>query len=1270
MLLTSQDQSGYLDEDEYRYAMEYLALAATDEQLENSFFKYDYSNSGKIDYEEFREIFIELCNARQELEDRSIDVPTLIRKSTLKSLLRDVLIEEEMKERKALAEAKRYKKWLLNIRDSKKVLRKAEFRAYQELRCALDLGGHVYVLGKGSFGQFDHSPADQLKTEKYSFEFFERILELWTDRVRPQQLIDRLKAVRRTEDQEAERDADRNISGLGILAESLKQKKVEIDPYKEALESPFLGIYAATNTSTLWGRRVHQIGISENVIFALSDTGEVYTWGGNSFWWHEIQPDSIYQKKWRGDTTARSQLLLGTRDKSLPPDASLELNIENLSPDEKKAEIIKVVAKYYNCWEPPPNPSQKMIYLEKEVLSKIQYDGLKFSLGCRGKIVGDLNKIELVEAMFHDIILEKKLLGERAHKAIREIENQIAGLQKRKKKKLADKFMKRIEDMWKPLREVQAEYRAAEIAKETANAHSKELISAQSYQDWRSRVAKKREEMVPEFSPRGNSLHIDLIGVTPRAPTMKTPRGYQAAIQISAGTAHACIIHKTGQLYAWGVGTSGRLGLDVTESDDPQADSAQPRLVQALSERPVLRVSCGYSHTGAIVSGGDLYMWGSTATGKCGLGQVVASEECYCSIPTRVLVGPEDRKVKRLSCGSAHSAVITEAGRLYVFGCADGGRLGLGSGCYATIYKPRLVESLLPEKIASVSCGNATTVVSTEINKQWAGGVDDQHRHLAGGRVYVAGSRNVFGVQYDEFTPVHSLEGVPIKQVAAGYMHTVVLSAEGEVFSWGFNKGGCCGISEKIHFVDQPISMKFLYSPAPNISVGKKAYQSSTYNMREAMYAINGKKDGNGVNKSSCTQQESQPWWEIDLGKIAIIDKIVVWNRTDEPTDKNLPRDHITSRIYPFWVMAGPEPFNKGTSVASLKDSLLKSVSRVKFSENRRINTWRCPSNTQARYIRIQLERYNTLSLAEVEISGYWGYTRGAGRVSHISAGRDVTAAVIRATNDPRDIETAYKRAAYTDSLNADILRQLETFSSEYDKYGRGEVLQKECCVCKFSDKCETCILYDAYGKDIANMPPAIGGRRRRLRSISDFLIKSNKPDLEAIVRPKIVRPTKWEIFRQTHLRNFKLTSIFKSVAMKNYITPKEALEKDPGEIAKYLSVVSKIDSSKLSKISGTNSEKDISSNLQEIITPDDASFQNISQYNDSTSMEMGDTIGSSVVRHDYGNRKSFREGDMLPTGRKVKPAYPKSMVQQLQESKESLQYNLDRGKHGKKRNR
>ena len=100
--------------------------------------------------------------------------------------------------------------------------------------------------------------------------------------------------------------------------------------------------------------------------------------------------------------------------------------------------------------------------MEKELMPRIEFDEIKFTIELRGKPVGDATKYQLFCELYEDIALEKKLLGERAHKAIRELETQVVGLLERKKKKLADQIRKKVEDMWKPLREVQAETRAAQ----------------------------------------------------------------------------------------------------------------------------------------------------------------------------------------------------------------------------------------------------------------------------------------------------------------------------------------------------------------------------------------------------------------------------------------------------------------------------------------------------------------------------------------------------------------------------------------------------------------------------------------------------------------------------------------------------------------------------------------------------------------------------------------------------------------------------------------
>jgi len=90
----------------------------------------------------------------------------------------------------------------------------------------------------------------------------------------------------------------------------------------------------------------------------------------------------------------------------------------------------------------------------------------------------------------------------------------------------------------------------------------------------------------------------------------------QSAIDIAAGSAHALLLHKSGDIYTWGIGSAGRLGLDDVLGD-PQADIGRPKRLQALHGRAASAVACGYSHSAAIVEG-NLMTWGSAANGKLG----------------------------------------------------------------------------------------------------------------------------------------------------------------------------------------------------------------------------------------------------------------------------------------------------------------------------------------------------------------------------------------------------------------------------------------------------------------------------------------------------------------------------------------------------------------------------------------------------------------------------------------------------------------------------
>ncbi len=89
--------------------------------------------------------------------------------------------------------------------------------------------------------------------------------------------------------------------------------------------------------------------------------------------------------------------------------------------------------------------------------------------------------------------------------------------------------------------------------------------------------------------------------------------------------------------------------------------------------------------------------------------------------------------------------------------------------------------------------------------------------------------------------------------------------------------------------VELPGAKKFLhlaevqvFSNGVNVALKGKATQSSQYASATAKLAIDGNTDGIYKNNSVAhTSEQANPWWEVDLGSEQVIERIVVWNRTD-----------------------------------------------------------------------------------------------------------------------------------------------------------------------------------------------------------------------------------------------------------------------------------------------------------------------------------------------------------------------------------------------------
>ena len=142
-------------------------------------------------------------------------------------------------------------------------------------------------------------------------------------------------------------------------------------------------------------------------------------------------------------------------------------------------------------------------------------------------------------------------------------------------------------------------------------------------------------------------------------------RKYKA---ISAGTGydHVLAIAENGDLYAWGGGTWGQLGLgNPSHYNSPQHVSAGSRKYKEISAGPEFSL--------AIAENGDLYSWGSNNNGQLGLGNTSTGP----LFPTHVSTG--GLKYRSVAAGFGFCTAISENGDVYVWGQNTIGQLGLGT---------------------------------------------------------------------------------------------------------------------------------------------------------------------------------------------------------------------------------------------------------------------------------------------------------------------------------------------------------------------------------------------------------------------------------------------------------------------------------------------------------------------------------------------------------------------------------------------------------------
>lgn len=217
--------------------------------------------------------------------------------------------------------------------------------------------------------------------------------------------------------------------------------------------------------------------------------------------------------------------------------------------------------------------------------------------------------------------------------------------------------------------------------------------------------------------------------------------------QIVTSKNHILQLTRDGFVFSYGTGDF------VVTGHGGSGSVYKPQILKHLSDKRIVRIACGESHSLILTDRNDVYSWGRGYEGQLGISNKIeiAAKPNY----VKAFFGVP---VIFIACGAYYSLAITSEYKLYGWGEARMGQLGLG-------VKTRIVRT--PTYIPVKESDDAVA------------------------------SKNISTVSVKDENPKLDTSEVKIVYCSGGLGHTMAISDEGELFAWGFNNCGQLGLGDK-----------------------------------------------------------------------------------------------------------------------------------------------------------------------------------------------------------------------------------------------------------------------------------------------------------------------------------------------------------------------------------------------------------------------------------------------------------------------------------------
>ena len=260
----------------------------------------------------------------------------------------------------------------------------------------------------------------------------------------------------------------------------------------------------------------------------------------------------------------------------------------------------------------------------------------------------------------------------------------------------------------------------------------------------------------------------------------------ETIVQISLGFQHSSALSSDGRVFTWGVNYFGQLGDGTTtERLVPTEITSQFELNE---EDAISLITLGRAFSLAITTEGRVFTWGRNYYGELGDGTAI-DKHVPTDITSFFAFNPEETVIQ-IASSFYHSSVITSEGRVFMWGYNFYGQCGDGT----------TTNKLVPTEIES----NFDLIEGETVIQLSLGGNSYSIARTSKRRVFVWGNNEYGqlgdGTTIDKYEPTEITsnfdlnENETIIQVSLGEYHSIVMTSNGRILTWGSNTFGQLGI--------------------------------------------------------------------------------------------------------------------------------------------------------------------------------------------------------------------------------------------------------------------------------------------------------------------------------------------------------------------------------------------------------------------------------------------------------------------------------------------